>query len=482
MISNIRDICRKSENYEKGITMNLKRKKYIWSSIGALIIAIGLIVLYFSLTASPLHFISQRNIEINSVVDFSSFLKDVKDGSVQDVVIDSSAVDVKKIGEYNVIYKYHDKEYSLKVKVVDTISPTFEVQSKSVALHQTIDPAKLVKNIKDESQTKVSFAKKYTFDEVGEKEVEVIVSDEYNNQASKKVMVKVVEDKQAPEIIVGNASVIVGSDIDLNALASVKDDFDPQPTLQVDKNQVDTQKKGNYKVKYVAQDASGNRSEKEITIQVVDKTGEDEKVVYLTFDDGPSRYTPEVLKILERYNCKATFFITGMNSSYRKYISTAHDQGHTIGLHTYSHSYSKVYASTDAYFKDLEKVGQLAKDYIGFVPKYIRFPGGSSNAVSKKYTPGIMTKLTKMVEDKGYIYYDWNAENGDGYSKMSQSEMYRRATSSTAKKIMILMHDANGKQNTVDILPKVIEHYQKKGYTFKAIDDSAIVPHQHINN
>ncbi|WP_028042278.1 polysaccharide deacetylase family protein [Candidatus Stoquefichus massiliensis] len=462
--------------------MNLKKKRYIWGSIAILAGIIGIIVLYVSVTASPLHFVSQRNIEINSVVDFSSFVKDVKDGNLEDVTIDSSAVNVKKIGEYNVIYKYHDKEYSLKVKVVDTTPPTFDVQSKSVALHQTIAPEQLVKNVKDSSQTQVTFAKKYTFDELGEKEVEIIVTDEYDNQTTQKTKVKVVEDKKAPEIIVGNASVIVGNDIDLNALASVKDDFDPKPTLKIEKNELDIQKKGNYKVKYIAEDVSGNRSEKEITIQVIDKTGEDEKVVYLTFDDGPSRYTPEVLDILERYHCKAAFFITGMNSSYRKYISTAHNQGHTIGLHTYSHSYSKVYSSTEAYFQDLEKVGQLAKDYIGFVPKYIRFPGGSSNLVSKKYTPGIMTKLSKMVEDKGYIYYDWNAENGDGYAKMSQSEMLKRATSSSEKKIMILMHDANGKQNTVDILPKVIEHYQKKGYTFKAIDDSAIVPHQHINN
>lgn len=462
--------------------MNLKRKTLL-RDIGCLVLAGVVIVgLYMYLTASSLHFVSDREIEINSVVDFSKFLKDVKGGDIHDVKIDSSAVNVKKIGEYQVIYKYQDEEVKLKVKVVDTTAPEFEVQTQSVALHQTIDPSKLVKNIKDASQTTVNFAKKYNFNQIGEQEVEVIVSDEYKNSATQKVKVKVVEDKKAPVIIAGNASVIVGSTIDLKTLVSIKDDLDDKPTLTVEAGQFDVQKQGSYQVKYLAADASGNKSEKTIIIQVIDKTGEDEKVVYLTFDDGPSHYTPQVLDILDRYHCKATFFITGMNSAYRKYISIAHDKGHTIGLHTYSHSYSKVYASVDAYFKDLEKVGQLAKDYIGFVPKYIRFPGGSSNAVSKKYTKGIMSKLTKMVEEKGYIYYDWNAENGDGYAKMSQSEMYKRATSSSAKKIMILMHDANGKQNTVDTLPKIIEYYQKKGYTFKAIDDSSIVPHQHVNN
>lgn len=124
-------------------------------------------------------------------------------------------------------------------------------------------------------------------------------------------------------------------------MVSAKDNFDKEPSIDVVANDFDVNKKGNYEIKYIAKDAAGNQSEKTITIQVIDKTDENEKVVYLTFDDGPSRHTPEVLEILDRYNAKATFFITGMNASYRKYIQIAHDKGHTIGLHTYTHSYSK---------------------------------------------------------------------------------------------------------------------------------------------
>lgn len=434
------------------------------------------------LFSSDIHMTSANTIEINSIVDYKDFIVKVDGGQIDDVKIDSSLVDVGKIGTYDVVYKYKKEEKVYKVKVVDTTPPNFDVVSHDVALNQTIDPQSLVTNIKDASQTKVYFDKNYQFEKLGEQTLQVIVEDEYHNKSQKSVEVNVVEDKEAPTIVASNISVLVDSKIDFMDYLTVKDDIDDNPTVDIQDDQVDLHQLGSYQLKILAKDHSDNQSEKTITVQVIDKTGESEKVVYLTFDDGPSRHTPEVLDILDKYHCKATFFITGMNPKYRSHIKEAHDKGHTIGLHTYSHSYSKVYSSVEAYFDDLQKVGELAKEYIGYVPKYIRFPGGSSNLVSKKYTVGIMSELTKMVEDKGYIYYDWNAENGDGRSHVSQSQMIQYATSSNANKIMILMHDANGKENTVKTLPKVIEYYQKKGYTFKAIDDSSFVPHQKVNN
>lgn len=462
--------------------VKLKYKRIIRNLVCFMLVVLAIVLTFQFFNSSRIQFQKNHDIEINSIVDYSQFIENVKGGNIHDVHIDSSQVDVNKIGEYNVIYKYQDEEEILKVNVVDTTPPEFEVQSQKVAINQTIEPHHLVKNIKDATKTTVKFKEDYRFNKSGEKEVKVIVEDESKNKTEKTVKVEVIKDETAPEIIASNISLVVGTKTDLKALVRVKDDFDKEPTLTVEQGDFNIDKIGQYQVKYKAVDSSKNQSEKTITIQVVDKTAKNEKVVYLTFDDGPSKYTPKVLDILDKYNCKATFFITGMNASYRKYIKTAHDKGHTIGLHTYSHNYSKVYSSVDAYFDDLEKIGNLAKEYIGFVPKYIRFPGGGSNTISARYTKGIMSKLTKMVEEKGYIYYDWNAENGDGYAKMSKSEMLKRATSSSAKQVMILMHDANGKQNTVDILPEVIEYYQKRGYTFKAIDDSSIVPHQRVNN
>ncbi|MEG0592317.1 MAG: polysaccharide deacetylase family protein [Coprobacillus sp.] len=464
--------------------MKIKIKKKTLIKDICTIVAIIVIICgaFFLLNKPVLSFSGDNKIEINSIVDYSRFVEKVNGGEIEDVEIDSSKVTVDKLGKYEVIYKYKDKELTFEVEVVDSVKPIVKTKNITTILNSKVEAKEFVEEVKDATKTTVTFAKNYKFDTEGEHEIEVVVKDEAGNETIVKAKATVEADKTAPEITGGNINFVVGSTVDLKELVKVKDNFDPQPVLTVESEGFDVNTKGSYTIKYIAKDSSGNQSEKNIVVHIVDKTASNSKVVYLTFDDGPSKYTPDVLNILDKYNCKATFFVTGMNSSYRKYIKEAHDKGHTIGLHTYSHNYSKVYSSTDAYFEDLNKVGNMVKEYIGFFPKYIRFPGGSSNAVSKKYSAGIMTKLTKMVTDKGYKYYDWNAENGDGFSNVSKPEMLKRATSSSANQIMILMHDANGKQNTVDILPQVIEYYQSRGYVFKAIDDSSIVPHQKVNN
>ena len=103
-------------------------------------------------------------------------------------------------------------------------------------------------------------------------------------------------------------------------------------------------------------------------------------------------------------------------------IKKAYDKGHTIGMHTYSHDYAKVYASVDAYFQDLDQIGQLVKEEIGYVPCFIRFPGGSSNTISASYTKGIMTTLTQEVQARGYQYYDWNGSSGDGSVRTTEEQ------------------------------------------------------------
>lgn len=115
--------------------------------------------------------------------------------------------------------------------------------------------------------------------------------------------------------------------------------------------------------------------------------------MYLTFDDGPSQNTDRILKILKKYNAKATFFVTGCHQEYNQYIIEAYKQGHTIGLHSYLHEYQDIYSSKDAYFKDLKKIKQMVKQLIGIQVHYIRFPGGSSNRISKNYCHGVRSQL-----------------------------------------------------------------------------------------
>lgn len=207
-----------------------------------------------------------------------------------------------------------------------------------------------------------------------------------------------------------------------------------------------------------------------------------EKVVYLTIDDGPSEITQEVLDMLDKYDVKATFFVVGHNDDYFPLIAEAYKRGHTIGLHSMTHDYEQIYSSIDAYFEDLNAVGKVVEDQIGYVPCFIRFPGGSSNEISTSYSSGIMTRLAEQVQEQGYQYYDWNYSSGDG-SDHSTEELISFSTEPTElENIMLLCHDSATKRTTLEALPTIIEHYQSLGYTFKAIDRDSVVVHHGINN
>ena len=274
---------------------------------------------------------------------------------------------------------------------------------------------------------------------------------------------------------------------DLKAGVEVSDNSLEKIQYKIDSKKLDTSKEGTYEVTYSAKDSSGNKTTAKRKIEVIKKIGSDhqsdEKVVYLTFDDGPSENTQKIMDILARYNAKATFFVTGRNQKYNYLIKDAYNAGHTIALHTYSHDYQTVYSSVDGYFDDLNKVGEMVKNEIGFVPHYIRFPGGSSNTISRKYCQGIMSTLTKEVVEKGYQYYDWNGDSTDASGNhVAVDKLIRNGTLCHDNNVMILCHDTQAKDTTVQALPAIIEHYKNLGYTFKGIDDKTYTPHQSVNN
>ena len=206
-----------------------------------------------------------------------------------------------------------------------------------------------------------------------------------------------------------------------------------------------------------------------------------EKTVYLTFDDGPSYLTPQVLDILDTYGIKATFFVTAQNPDYFGLIKEAYDRGNTIGLHSFSHEYEVIYTSTDAFFEDLDQIAAVVQEQIGYVPAFIRFPGGASNEISKHYCEGIMTALSEEVQARGYQYWDWNAATGDG-SSVTTEESVANALSSESQTIVLLCHDGEQKETTVEALPAIIEEYQARGYVFKPIDRTSTVVHHEIFN
>ncbi len=209
-----------------------------------------------------------------------------------------------------------------------------------------------------------------------------------------------------------------------------------------------------------------------------------EKVCYLTFDDGPSNRTPEILDILDRYNVKATFFVVG--TSKLNYLPEIVRRGNSVGLHSDSHVYSNVYASDDAYYADLDAVSAKVEQIIGYKPKLIRFPGGSDNAVSKG-CPGLMTRLTQSVRQNGYQYVDWNIVANDTTASMMQNINGHRMTPAPViiqsvigqsyhsdgtdrERICVLMHDAEAKYSTVEALPSIIENLLSRGYALLPMD------------
>ena len=203
-------------------------------------------------------------------------------------------------------------------------------------------------------------------------------------------------------------------------------------------------------------------------------------VIYLTFDDGPGDQTPRLLEILDQYNAKATFFV--VNTPFASVIEEIAQQGHTLAMHTATHDFEKIYSSEEAYFADLEKIESVIEEYAGYRPNILRFPGGGSNTVSKKYSEGIMTTLTQRVQEKGYLYYDWNVDSDDAGSARTAEEVYQNVVNgcSNRESSIVLMHDI--KSYTIDAIEDILLWGQNHGYTFAAITEDTPQIHHTVKN
>lgn len=233
---------------------------------------------------------------------------------------------------------------------------------------------------------------------------------------------------------------------------------------------VDTNTIGKYKLIYTVSDSFGNMTSIDRIINIIPKPSEDEKTIYLTFDDGPSNTTEKILDILKEENIKATFFIINTSDKYDKIIKRAYDEGHTIGLHSYSHKYKVIYKSVDAYFDDLELINEKVKKITGYPSNIIRFPGGSSNTISK-ISRGLMTKLSIQTKEKGYIYFDWNVASNDT-SNISAQKIYKNVTTNLKYNTnIVLMHDYANNNKTVKALKDIIRYGKKNGYKFDKITE-----------
>ena len=204
-----------------------------------------------------------------------------------------------------------------------------------------------------------------------------------------------------------------------------------------------------------------------------------EKWVCLTFDDGPSKTTPDVLAALKDAGVHATFFVvaTGYNEKYLPLLTEASAAGHQIALHSASHEYSDIYRSSEAYWADIALLKERIAPYVDAESiRYLRFPGGSTNTVSRRYGgKGLMKQLKAEVEQKGWQWVDWNvcAEDAVG-GHPSADTIYRNVVRETGEQThcIVLMHDSSTTRTTAEALPDIIRWYADNGYTFLTVAEA----------
>lgn len=257
-------------------------------------------------------------------------------------------------------------------------------------------------------------------------------------------------------------------------------DGDVTSLVQV-RGTVDTYQIGKQELEYSVSDNYGNIATARRTVVVepirqADNVQPREKNIYLTFDDGPGPYTQQLLDTLEQYNVKATFFT--VNTPYASLIADEAAGGHTVGIHSASHKYNKIYSSQKAFFKDFYKQRDVIYEKTGVYPTILRFPGGSSNTRSKRYCKGIMTKLTKAVTKAGFQYYDWNVLSGDAGETTRTDQVFQNVIDGVQKHddSVVLQHDTM--EFSVNAVERIIIWGLAHGYTFLPLtEDSPTVHH-----
>ena len=247
---------------------------------------------------------------------------------------------------------------------------------------------------------------------------------------------------------------------------------------------VDKYLAGSYVLTYTVTDSNGNvaTAERTVVVQAHDRPDTvtpEGNVIYLTFDDGPGPYTEKLLRILAKYDVKATFFV--VNSDYVHLIGDIVEQGHAVAIHSVSHTYREIYASPEAFFNDLLTMQQIIYEQSGVKTYLMRFPGGSSNTVSR-FSPGIMTYLTQAVQDMGFCYFDWNVDSNDAGGAKDWEDVYENVKNGVQNRriSVVLQHDIKG--FSVDAVEKLIIWALDNGYTFKAMDMTSPTSHHGVNN
>ena len=402
-------------------------------------------------------------------------------------------VNTNKLGKYKITYsltykkiKQYKKNKTIEIEVADIEKPIIELKDyNKLTLCPNYDLDKIndytvTDNYDTDIQNKLT---KY----IKENKLYYSVIDNAGNEAVVERDIEVI-DNNAPDLILNgsdNLYIYKGTIFKEPGFTAVDNcDGKLNDKVKVEGN-VDINNVGDYKLTYTVVDSSGNKQTKIRTIHVYDNSignniAKNGKTVYLTFDDGPNAYTQNILDILNKYNVKATFFVTNQFPNSQSLIKDMYDSGHSIGIHTYSHQYKVVYSSDDAYLNDLNSMDKVIYNQTGYHSKLIRFPGGSSNTISAG-NKGLMTRLAKKVTDLGYKYFDWNVDSGDT-STINADKIANNVINGIKNfnNSVVLMHDI--KYANKEALEKILYYGLSNGYTFLPLTEDSPTAHHGINN
>ncbi|MBR2409841.1 MAG: polysaccharide deacetylase family protein [Lachnospiraceae bacterium] len=292
------------------------------------------------------------------------------------------------------------------------------------------------------------------------------------------------EDTTAPELVLlGENSIKVVARrefTDPGFVATDDRDGDLTASVQVE-GEVDVNWCGSYTLTYTVADAAGNTVTAERVVEVAqpETVYPEGKVIYLTFDDGPGKYTEDILGLLDKYGIKATFFVCGTRNTalYKK----IHEAGHSIGAHCLTHDYDVVYENDEAYFADLNAILDLIYENTGVRTTMIRFPGGSSNKVSM-ICPGIMTRITEKVTNMGFQYYDWNVSAEDSVTKVTEEILNSMIVDTPKYKYPIVLQHPENRKFSFDAVEDFIVWGLENGYTFLSLTPESPTVHHRIKN
>ena len=418
-------------------------------------------------------------------------------GTPLDVELEGEA-DTAKIGEYeltwSVSYFLGSQSRTCVVEVVDTTPPvitlTPEEREYVLPVGEYDDPGYSASDAADGDLTAAVVRV------INDNIATYTVTDSSGNVATATREIPF-DDPVPPEITLKgekNVAFTVGEATFEEPGYTATDNLDGDITAKVEvKGSVDSNNPGYYTIRYTVKDSYGNETTVRRTVTIRDKNGKipgDEdspevdgtgKVIYLTFDDGPSKYTEKLLDVLKKYNVKATFFV--VKTGRVDLIAREAAEGHTVAVHSLTHEYKDIYKSEEAYFADLNAMNEIIKEKTGSYSKLLRFPGGSSNTVSRNYCKGIMTRLAEAVQERGYKYFDWTVSSGDAGGTTSTEQVYKNVIGGIKKcksYAIVLQHDIKG--FSVNAVEKIIVWGLEHGYTFRPLTKDSPGAHFNINN